>query len=238
MRLLHGSTPQGHGAPLGVALERAAPCARCEQLEQRCAALERRLEQRPPPPPRERSPKRARTGDGPAAEFVRSVGEKLGARASTHLSQVLPPAVLASVVQGCSDAIVMLGARMTVADRRKHVLDLRLTLSEVPGVLSVFFEWSDFRLVLFVNHQALTLDDLWDKIQSEDFVQVVPSTQLFIIVDKNSPQITHRRLAPLTPATHRQSPFRSAWTNERLARRLSNAWMPQRRASLRRSCGP
>ena len=54
-------------------------------------------------------------------------------------------------------------------DSRQYMVDMRNAL-KFPGMLSVFFEWSTFRIVLFVDSAELDRDLVFATLRGQQFV--------------------------------------------------------------------
>ena len=100
--------------------------------------------------------------------FVETVRDRLGDRAAHHVSAVLPPHVRRMLAAGCDRAMVYVGRHWTVPDRRKYVTEIRNAIT-AKGALSIFFSWSGFNLVVFVDDRQLDRVELNETIQSEAF---------------------------------------------------------------------
>ena len=185
VRILHGSRPAGCDEPLSLRAacdHCAALSAEVDSLREQLAAAQRgaRVARAPPPrvmppPKRQRSQSPAPSysdhqgGAAPASVFFQCVHDRLGERAAHHLSKVLPQRVMTTVVASCDRALVYPGKHWMVPDRRAFVNEMRHAIT-APGVLSIFFDWSGFRLVVFVDNTEVDRAAIADMLQAESFV--------------------------------------------------------------------
>lgn len=183
IRVLHGSRPVGCDDPLTLRAacdECAAMQAELDTLRAQLAAVRATRPVQPPrrpapPPKRQRSESPPRSDQSGGADvstseaFLRIVHDRLGERAAHHLQCVLPPRVMAAVVTTCSRALVYPGKHWTVPDRRAFVNEMRHAVT-APGVLSIFFDWSGFRLVVFVDDEQVDHAAIADILNAQSFV--------------------------------------------------------------------
>ena len=165
--LLHGSRVQGCEMTLSVK-QVAEECARCAELEAQLARLTRQQQQhQPPPPPRRQTQPEVKRG----RTFSSVVREKLGEQAAKHITERIPPHVADLVAQTCDKAYIFTvdGDAPSVSDRREYVVELRRSMTRVKGILAVFFEWHQTRIVAFVNSTVVAQMDVDAHIQSAQF---------------------------------------------------------------------
>lgn len=74
----------------------------------------------------------------------------------------------AQVSQRCDRALVYGGTAWDVPDRRTYVVDMRRALT-AAGVMAVFFEWRNFKMVIFADMNELDREALSDQIETDDF---------------------------------------------------------------------
>ena len=193
MRVLQGARPAGCDDPLALRVG----CDECATLQSEVDALRAQLaahrasqppiRRGPPPRPVQAPPPKRRRSESPtrseseghhqpdspgastATVFLRNVHDRLGERAAHHLSNVLPPRVMTAVVTTCARALVYPGNHWMVPDRRSFVNEMRHAIT-APGVLSMFFDWSGFRIVMFVDDAQVDRADIAAILNTPSFV--------------------------------------------------------------------
>jgi len=145
-------------------------CDKCERMRAECERMRAECERARAPVVRFARAPSPRRGAAPAADgsFGARVRSAFGDNASTFVTSVLPPTVRRELEARCDCAIAATASRWSVPDRKAYVTSVRDRLA-MRGVLSVFFEWTSFRLVLFVESGSFDTEALLKVLQDVDF---------------------------------------------------------------------